>query len=560
MGELKKNLYVEQQDGIVLSTNLNKAKIDNTIIRFSDINSKCYFEIVDTIIEQIKSSCAEILIFQTHWHSYLAMLKVAENLKKEKYKCTTIFLGNQATNSVEETIKNFDFVDFVYFGEPEEQIVKIVKEIQCQTYNFPENLLHKKNIETLEKIRYSFNNFIDVNKLPLIQFERYGLDELDFENQYFPIDIGRGCPFGCYYCNISLYRNRKYRIMDVDEIIFRMKFYNRKYGINKFMFMHDSLCVNKSKILTLCERLSECSENFLWQCTMRIDNLDIDLFETMYAAGLRGFSFGIESGSRRMQKIINKKIDLEKAYELLKIISQKKIFLKAFFMYGFPEEKEADINLTLQYAFDLMKLGISVQFSQCAFSSSSVLSKKYFDNLYFNPSNPTLKNVIGWKEEIDRIKNHKELFYYLYDYNSVLRAEIKFLNCFVKECQKYKYTTEYLNREYLKKGGSPLQLYYDYLSANNLRHCADLQNTNSEHFIIFMKSLINKNLNKKVLKFFEFESKLEEFLHGKDNHIIISCDFSYQDLKKFLPIDQIGNEKTHLILTRNKSYVNITQI
>ena len=54
---------------------------------------------------------------------------------------------------------------------------------------------------------------------------------------------------------------------------------------------------------------------------MRADSVYRDTGKTLYDAGCRSVSFGIESGSPKMLKVYNKKLDLKKLPDSCKIIT-----------------------------------------------------------------------------------------------------------------------------------------------------------------------------------------------------------------------------------------------
>jgi radical SAM superfamily enzyme YgiQ (UPF0313 family) len=58
---------------------------------------------------------------------------------------------------------------------------------------------------------------------------------------------------------------------------------------------------------------------------------------------------GIESGSKRVQKIINKGIDLGQIPEMARMLRNNNLFWAGFFMMGLPGETKEDILATLNF-------------------------------------------------------------------------------------------------------------------------------------------------------------------------------------------------------------------
>jgi len=74
------------------------------------------------------------------------------------------------------------------------------------------------------------------------------------------------------------------------------------------------------------------------------------------ARRLFGADLGIESGSPAIQQYIRKRLDLDRTTRVVRLVSEAGIFVKAFFMLGFPIEEWSDIQETIRYAISLRSL------------------------------------------------------------------------------------------------------------------------------------------------------------------------------------------------------------
>ncbi|MCJ7744505.1 MAG: radical SAM protein, partial [Dehalococcoidales bacterium] len=92
--------------------------------------------------------------------------------------------------------------------------------------------------------------------------------------------------------------------------------------------------------------------NIKWRCTARYDNLDEDLLKLMKRANCSGMYFGLESGSDRVLKAINKKITVEEIIRVSEMVYSIGIFSATAILLGLPVETKEDIEETLK----LMKL------------------------------------------------------------------------------------------------------------------------------------------------------------------------------------------------------------
>ncbi len=71
--------------------------------------------------------------------------------------------------------------------------------------------------------------------------------------------------------------------------------------------------------------------------------------EKLKQAGCICLAYGIESGSNRILKLMNKGITKEEAEEVIRNTSTAGISVRANFMFGFPGEEEEDFQETLDF-------------------------------------------------------------------------------------------------------------------------------------------------------------------------------------------------------------------
>jgi hypothetical protein len=120
------------------------------------------------------------------------------------------------------------------------------------------------------------------------------------------------------------------------------------YGIRHFDLVHDMFTVDRKRVVAFCEAMLACDEAFTWDCSARTDCVDRELLELMARSGCRNIFFGIETGSRKMQQVIDKDLDLDIAREMLEIAEQNGMKTTAALITGFPEEDWEDVRETLR--------------------------------------------------------------------------------------------------------------------------------------------------------------------------------------------------------------------
>src|SRR5205809_1059956 len=131
------------------------------------------------------------------------------------------------------------------------------------------------------------------------------------------LELGRGCPFACTFCSTNDFFRRNFRLRSPNRMLQDMRVIASTYAIRDFELVHDMFTVDRRRVAAFCEAMITSREEFTWSCSARTDCIDEELLELMARAGCRGIFFGVESGSERMQKIIDKHLDPRRAEEVI---------------------------------------------------------------------------------------------------------------------------------------------------------------------------------------------------------------------------------------------------
>jgi anaerobic magnesium-protoporphyrin IX monomethyl ester cyclase len=161
----------------------------------------------------------------------------------------------------------------------------------------------------------------------------------------------RGCPFGCHYCDRpAMGRNFRMRspmgvVDEIEECL--------DLGINEIVFYDDTFTVNRDRAMGICELILKRGLKLDWSIRARVDTVDYELLKTLKRAGCYRIHFGVESGSNKVLKNINKGITVEQARNAFKWAHQNKIDTLAYFMIGMPGETKEDMDASLKLAKEL---------------------------------------------------------------------------------------------------------------------------------------------------------------------------------------------------------------
>ena len=181
----------------------------------------------------------------------------------------------------------------------------------------------------------------------LLDFNLYGYELLG--ERFVLLETTRGCPFPCTFCMRDMYGGRAYRIKNPQQVAQEVDA-ALAAGAGSGYFIDLEFSLKRDYTLAVCEELRRFRSRWRWCCQTRADSIDAKLLRAMKDAGCELIHFGVETGSPRILKDIDKRITLEQIAEGIALAKRAGIETACFFMMGFPGETDADRRLTLEFA------------------------------------------------------------------------------------------------------------------------------------------------------------------------------------------------------------------
>lgn len=558
---------------LLLSTILKQNNFDVDILRFCEIEgfSYDYEKFIDNIVSAILNTSTRVVSLYSLWPDYHIVLRIANKIKKKNSSIITVLGGPQPSATAIATMEAMPFIDYICTGEGELTAVPFFSELLNKKdpnfENIPGLIFRKDNLIVQNKISHPFCN---LNTLPFwddsLYLKHYTQEGLDFTstNYYMPIDAGRGCPFNCSFCSSSILWKRAYRMKNAERIIQEIKHLNSKLGIKSFLFSHDALTVNKKLIHELCDKIIEEKLDISWKCDSRVDCIDEALITKMKRAGLREIELGVETGSAKMQKIINKKLDLTKTIRTIEFLQANEIKVNLFFMYGFPDENEEDLYETLDLQFRLLDMGVQyTSMSLCRFNPLTKFTNQYYDDLVFEPDKKNIfRGVFGISNEIEWVKQNKSIFINYYHLNTPIRNNYTYLIYLLYIYRKHPVSAKAIKDLF----NNHLELYQKFYTSNahifalNIEEIENNILNNSDKLI---KNMLIENTEKWIDLLYEvyrFEENCDKTSKKeKDYSKIEVYKFNFSDYKNRIPISAYTPGET-IILHQKSNNQAITKV
>lgn len=186
-----------------------------------------------------------------------------------------------------------------------------------------------------------------------------------------------------------------------------------KFGFTSFKLVHDSFTSSRKHAEGVTKELAECQVPGLrWSCSARCDTVDSELLAAMRKGGCTGLFFGIETASTRMQKKINKFLNLDAIEPMLSQALKLGFDFTVSFIVGFPDEEWSDIEASIEVLLRWSGIEkVRTQLRLLAPQTGTAILEKYGGRLQFDSWFPdrAFFNSRCPEPELEFVKRHPEL-------------------------------------------------------------------------------------------------------------------------------------------------------
>jgi len=187
----------------------------------------------------------------------------------------------------------------------------------------------------------------------LIPMERYfelkGKRQLDYISS-------QGCNFRCAFCSDPFVYGRKWVGLEPIRMASRLKELWDKYHFDDVNFQDETFFTRAGRVEAFADKLIESGIKTTWAATMRADQgvrLPEEVWMRCKKSGLRRLLVGVESGSNEVLRRIRKDIKIEQVFETARKMVKYGIAGQFPFIVGFPDERDADVQASLDCAKQL---------------------------------------------------------------------------------------------------------------------------------------------------------------------------------------------------------------
>ena len=338
-----RSILAEPLDVLQIATIINE-KIDNVKVIDMDIN-----RMDNNINEYLSDENIVVFVYdyQLPLHTTETIQNIFETIHNTNKPTKFIMIGKTSTHFYQKFLDNG--IDVVIRGIADEIITDVIENIDnIEKLKSIPNLV----IRTNENIYFTEKKKLinDFSKLPMVNRDLLDISKyMDTRT----IITSRGCVGTCKFCTTPYYFG-KWNGRNVIDVVNEIETLITKYNTKKIIFLDDNATVNKQRMIEICKEIEKRNIKCLFGALCSIKCYDKELLEYMYKVGFRWVHFGIETGSERLLKLMNKEMDINYIKQVIEDTKKIGYRIRTSFILDYPSSTKEDIIKTKELILSIM--------------------------------------------------------------------------------------------------------------------------------------------------------------------------------------------------------------
>jgi len=313
---------------------------------------------------------AQVICISNMWtYAWPFVREMIQTIKKNHPGKLLVCGGEHFTGLAELSMQQAP-IDYIVQGEGEEIIVQLLEKIEHQiafdAAAIP-GIVWRRNGEIITNARAARISNIDNIKWPawdLVKLDIY--DQYHFVNgaafgKTVPILATRGCPYQCTYCASPKMWTTAWYARNYMDVVDEIEYYVKHDQAVNFPFHDLTMILKKQWIMDFSNELIRRKLDIHWQLPTgtRCEVIDDEVAPLLLQSGCKTICYAPETGSENLRKTIKKMMKTEKLMASVEATINAGLTLAVFFVIGFPEDTEADLQETVKLVRTLGRIGAS---------------------------------------------------------------------------------------------------------------------------------------------------------------------------------------------------------
>jgi radical SAM superfamily enzyme YgiQ (UPF0313 family) len=295
-----------------------------------------------------------------------AVIEIAQMVKANFPKVLVVVGGPHLSIYPKESL-TWECFDMAVVGDGEETFLDVCEHVESGSSldDIPGTCVRKKDGEIVMNPSRAVPKDIDRYPMPawdLVDVNRYHC--LTLLKPFATMVTTRGCPWHCGYCS-QVYSD-KLRFRSPELVVDEMEFLSRTYGVKEIVMFDETFTIGKKRMRKLSEEILRRNVKVKFNIRARVDTVDKEVLTMLKAAGLRSIHMGVEAGTDRVLKIMNKQITREQTERAFRIAREVGIETRGYFMVGYYDATPQDIE-------DMIKFSAGIGLDWASYSVATAL-------------------------------------------------------------------------------------------------------------------------------------------------------------------------------------------
>ena len=310
----------------------------------------------------------------------LNQLSRVAQISKEELRDVPIIVGGPHARLLPDDIISHPAVDIVFTGEAELSILdyasgKDLSKIRGIFFKDNGNIIRNppadyiKNLDEVPFPAYDLFRIADYHSTKGIA-KRHPVSY---------VITSRGCPNNCTFCSsktLNPTEGKRVRFRSPENVLEEIEYLIKDHGMKELFFSDDMFTGNTRHLFGICEGLIKRNLDLTWVCMTHVNNITEEKLKLMKRAGCHQICYGVESGDPKIQKMINKNLDLDKVRIVVQMTQKVGLDVRCSFMFGNQYETPETMQRTIDFAKslrpDFASLNIATPFPGTHFRSWAI--------------------------------------------------------------------------------------------------------------------------------------------------------------------------------------------
>jgi len=335
---LEKRIHVEEIAAVPMGLYYIGAMLKSRGHKVEILNWHAAGDSPDMIKETLISRKPDIIGFSILHANRWGAIDIARIAKALDPKVTVVFGGIGATFLWEHLLKHFQEIDYIVLGEGEYTFLRLTEALEEDPSPDRAAQIPGLALRTSKGIRQTPPGppIPDLDALP--QPARY----FDFQH----LSLTRGCPGRCTFCGSPKFWGRRIRSHSAAYFVEQLAMLAAR-GITFFYVSDDTFTLNSDLVIAVCREIIERGLKITWQAISKVSAINGEMLFWMRKAGCVQISYGVESGSPQIRRLLCKDIRNDQITRAFELTVAHGILARAYFIYGAPGECDRTIEETL---------------------------------------------------------------------------------------------------------------------------------------------------------------------------------------------------------------------